>query len=77
MKTVLIGVFLFVLFFGILGNFTMRWSKRYRKFACKMGWHSYPDFCGSDEVDPTGFLHFAKCKWCGFKGQIDSQGNLF
>jgi len=30
-----------------------------------------------DPKDPLQFLNFAECEWCGKKGQIDSQGNLF
>ena len=46
----------------------------YRKFACWIGWHSYPKFI------TTGFdgcSEHAKCRWCGYEGMIDSQGNLF
>jgi len=51
-----------------------------KKLCCFMGWHSI--FVGFDDVhhhknDPFKFLTFAKCKWCGYEGQIDSQGNLF
>jgi len=52
----------------------------FKKFCCWIGWHSY--FVGFDNShaslkDPLRFLIFAKCKWCGYEGQIDSQGNLF
>jgi predicted Zn-ribbon and HTH transcriptional regulator len=45
-----------------------------------MGWHSF--LVGYDNVrkspnDPFLVLTYAKCKWCGFEGQVDSQGNLF
>ena len=51
-----------------------------KKLLCKIGWHSI--FVGFEnphhaEDDPLQFLVFAKCKWCGYEGQIDSQGNLF
>jgi hypothetical protein len=46
----------------------------YRRFACWIGWHSYPRFIN------TGFdgcsVH-AKCRWCGYEGMVDSGGNLF
>jgi len=46
----------------------------YRKLACRIGWHSYPNF----EYDGfDGCSLQAKCKWCGYRGMIDSQGNLF
>jgi hypothetical protein len=58
----------------VFGNITLRWSKTYRKVACKIGWHSFPHF------NKTGFdgcsVH-AKCKWCGYEGMVDGQGNLF
>ncbi|MBT9131465.1 MAG: hypothetical protein DDT41_01771 [candidate division WS2 bacterium] len=49
-------------------------------FCCWIGWHSY--FIGFENIhhsikDPLKFLLFAKCKWCGYTGQIDCQGNLF
>ena len=54
--------------------------KYLKKFFCYMGWHSY--FSGYDDVhghsnDPYNILKYGKCKWCGFEGQIDSQGNLY
>jgi uncharacterized membrane protein len=47
----------------------------YRKFACNvMHWHSYPYF---DTTTNDGCSQYAKCKWCGYEGMLDSQGNLF
>lgn len=54
----------------------MNWLKR---FFCWVGWHSAP-FSGWTEYWPAhsdGFLIYARCRWCGYEGQIDSQGNLF
>lgn len=50
-----------------------------RRYACWMGWHSHPNFDNVHKSpnDPYQFLTYAKCKWCGYEGQIDSQGNLF
>ena len=49
-----------------------------KRFFCWIGWHSWTyDSVHKDPRDPLGFLTFAKCKWCGYEGQIDSQGNLF
>ena len=43
-----------------------------------LGWHSYGyDNTHKADNDPNKFLTFAKCKWCEYEGQIDSQGNLF
>ena len=48
------------------------------KMACKIGWHSHQyDNWHKAENDPNKFLDFATCQWCGYEGQIDSQGNLF
>lgn len=47
----------------------------YKKFACKIGWHSpsrmweYKDFDGASA--------HCRCQWCGYVGMVDSQGNLF
>ncbi|KKK78497.1 hypothetical protein LCGC14_2842960 [marine sediment metagenome] len=49
-----------------------------KRFCCWIGWHSI--FAGFDKSTPAhsdGFLDYARCKWCGYTGQIDSQGNLF
>ena len=55
-------------------------KKQLKRFCCWMGWHSifigFADIHRADN-DPLKFLVFAKCKWCGYEGQIDSQGNLF
>jgi hypothetical protein len=49
-----------------------------KKLHCKIGWHSYTySDVHKKPDDPFKFLTFAKCKWCGYEGQIDSQGNLF
>ena len=53
----------------------MKWIK---KFFCKIGWHSF--CCGYDLVEHDGYHGIAnkyKCKWCGYVGMVDSQGNLF
>lgn len=51
----------------------MKWIK---KFFCKIGWHSF----GYDLVEHDGYhgiINMYKCKWCGYVGMVDSQGNLF
>ena len=65
--------------FVCMGHIFLRWFKPYRKFSCKIGWHSYPKFDNIRYItgDPYQVLTFAKCQWCGYEGQIDSQGNLF
>ena len=50
----------------------------FRKFFCRIGWHSVKyDNKHKAENDPLKFLTFAKCQWCNYEGQLDSQGNLF
>ena len=52
-----------------------RWKILRRWFFCKvMLWHSVPNF---DPVEFDGCSVHARCRWCGYKGMIDGQGNLF
>ena len=44
-----------------------------RKLLCKLGWHSWT----YAHLYNDGCSEHAKCKWCGYEGMIDSQGNLF
>ncbi len=52
-----------------------------KKLLCKIGWHSF--ISGYDLVEVpndilnTGICNKYKCKWCGYIGMVDSQGNLF
>ena len=50
-----------------------RFSKSLKRFYCWLGWHSY-DY---EYESFSGVNIHAKCKWCKYKGIIDSQGNLF
>ena len=50
----------------------MDWIKR---LFCKIGWHSFP--AGFEPISFDGCSEHARCKWCGYEGMIDSQGNLF
>lgn len=46
-----------------------------QNFYCKIGWH-----CHSKDYQPNyfdGASAHCTCKWCGYKGMVDSQGNLF
>jgi len=49
--------------------------EKIKKFLCGIGWHSI--FVGFDMTGFDGATVHAKCKWCGYIGMIDSQGNLF
>lgn len=44
----------------------------WKRFCCWMGWHGPREATGFD-----GASVHARCKWCGYEGMIDSQGNLF
>ena len=46
-----------------------------KRLMCKIGWHSF--FIGFEVIGFDGCSEHAKCRWCGYKGMIDSQGNLF
>lgn len=48
-------------------------SKTLQKFYCFIGWHSH----SYEIVSLDGSSVHAKCKWCGYEGMVDSQGNLF
>lgn len=50
-------------------------KKLLQTLLCKIGWHSI--FIGFDKLEHDGCSQHAKCKWCGYRGMIDSQGNLF
>ena len=46
-----------------------------QKMYCKIGWH-----CHRKDYIYNGFdgaSSHCKCKWCGYEGMVDSQGNLF
>lgn len=50
-------------------------SKPLQKFYCKIGWHCHMKDYIYDDFD--GASCHCTCKWCGYKGMVDSQGNLF
>lgn len=46
-----------------------------QKYYCKLGWHCHSKDYQWDYFD--GASSHCTCKWCGYKGMVDSQGNLF
>ena len=46
-----------------------------QKYYCKIGWHCHQKDYIYEGFD--GASCHCKCKWCGYKGMLDSQGNLF
>lgn len=75
MKLVCIVILLAVLVLTFVPYLVADHFKFLQKFFCKIGWH-----CHSKDYI---YLHYdgasvhCKCKWCGYKGMVDSQGNLF
>ena len=51
------------------------WIKPLQKFYCKIGWHCHMKDYQFDYSD--GASSHCTCKWCGYSGMVDSQGNLF
>lgn len=49
--------------------------KPIQKFYCRIGWHCHSKDYIFDSFD--GASEHCTCKWCGYKGMVDSQGNLF
>lgn len=49
--------------------------KPLQKWYCKIGWHCHQKDCIYESFD--GASCHCKCKWCGYRGMVDSQGNLF
>lgn len=49
--------------------------KSIQKFYCRIGWHCHSKDYIFDNFD--GASEHCTCKWCGYKGMVDSQGNLF
>lgn len=51
--------------------------KIFKKLICYIGWHGPKVNITTSQNDPLQFQLYAECNWCGFKGMLDSQGNLF
>lgn len=75
-----IGLFVGVILMSLIildgiGYAIANHAKPLQKIYCKRGWH-----CHMKDYETTGFdgasLH-CRCKWCGYEGLVDSQGNLF
>ena len=47
--------------------------RRIKRFLCCIGWHSWT----YEDVGHDGCSRHSRCKWCGYEGLVDSQGNLF
>lgn len=70
---ILIAIVLIILLF--VPYMLADYIKPLQKFFCKIGWHCHQKDYIVDGFD--GASEHCKCKWCGYKGMVDSQGNLF
>lgn len=78
MKILLIVIFVslllmcvcFILLYSIADHI-----KLLQKLYCKIGWHCHSKDYIYNSFD--GASSHCTCKWCGYKGMVDSQGNLF
>lgn len=50
-------------------------KKLLKRLFCKIGWHSFP--VGFEGIEFDGCSMHSRCRWCGYEGMVDSQGNLF
>lgn len=55
--------------------FIADYFKPLQKIFCKIGWHCHQKDYIHQSFD--GASSHCKCKWCGYEGMVDSQGNLF
>jgi hypothetical protein len=75
----LYGILLTLLTAGLLtiiGYFVahLSWFKFMRPMYCHtLPWHSRRP----TTISHDGCSVHARCRWCGYEGMIDSQGNLF
>lgn len=78
MKILLIVIFVPLLLMSVC--FMLLYSisdhiKLLQKLYCKIGWHCHSKDYIYNSFD--GASSHCTCKWCGYKGMVDSQGNLF
>ena len=71
-----IAIILAVLFVTTLLLYLVSdYIKPLQKLYCKIGWHCHQKDYIYKESD--GCSDHCTCKWCGYEGMVDSQGNLF
>jgi hypothetical protein len=44
-----------------------------KRLFCWAGWHSW----SYEPMFYDGCSQHSRCRWCGYEGMVDSQGNLF
>ena len=75
MKYVVILILIGLLFLLFVPYMLADYIKPLQKLFCKIGWHCHQKDYITEGFD--GVSTHCKCKWCGYKGMVDSQGNLF
>ena len=75
MKYVVILIAIVLLIFLFVSYMLADYIKPLKKFFCKIGWHCHQKDYITEGFD--GVSMHCKCKWYGYKGMVDSQGNLF
>ena len=78
MEPLSIAVIVMIAAFVLLGVFyflaELKLFARLRPIYCKvLPWHSPRP----EQTSFDGCSVHARCRWCGYEGMIDSQGNLF
>lgn len=72
----ILAVVLLVMFISLMfGYYIADIYKPLQKLYCKIGWHCHMKDYIYESFDGTS--EHCKCKWCGYNGMVDSQGNLF
>lgn len=61
--------------FGLMLLRSVWATPKVKRACCRIGWHSPARMWLFLEFD--GASAHAQCPWCGYKGMIDSQENLF
>lgn len=65
-----------MMIFEVTGSSGGEQMNRIKRILCRIGWHSF----GYDLVEEDGYRGICnkyRCRWCGYIGMMDSQGNLF
>lgn len=73
--SVILAVFCIAMILAMLLYAIADRIKFLQKFYCKIGWHCHMKDYQFDYSD--GASAHCTCKWCGYQGMVDSQGNLF
>ena len=74
-KIIIITLILLITIFPMLLYLVADHFKLLQKHYCKIGWHCHmKDY---EQISFDGVSMHCKCKWCGYEGMVDSQGNLF